>query len=981
MGPVEAAPEHITARAERTLRDRVYGACYTGWQKIDLSIWQVDGEPVPFAEAAAAQYEPAGGGTTWGTPWSTAWFRAKGQVPQEWPADEVDLDIDLGWTWGPATGEALMYDTAGHPIEGIAPGRPRIPWPRHRIDVFIEAAANPMPTFDWYPTDSSLGPMPDAAPRLTVSRAQFVRINRQAERAAQDFVLALAVVKELTDPLQKVRALEALWAGCNVVDDLSDMDGQRWSRVSEELSVVFDTPAGADAGHLHAVANAHIDTAWLWPFRETVRKVARSYANALAVMADDPHMVFASSQVQHLAWMAELHPELFERIRKRIIEGRWIVEGGTWVEPDGNMPSGESFARQFLQGQTWLQEHLGITATSFWLPDTFGYSAGLPQIARGAGCDTFITQKLSWNSVNVFPHTTLFWEGVDGSRLLTHFPPADDYNCSVQPAELAKAQRKMSTQPVADGLFLYGFGDGGGGPTREMGQRLQRLADVAGLPRVTPSTVAQFFAAARELPDPPVWSGELYLEYHRGTLTSQAHIKQAHRRAEALLREAEIWATGAHLQQEFDYPADQLRDLWRELLVMQFHDVLPGTSIGWVHDEALRRLREVSDAAEAIIASALAALAGEGEQVVSATASPHGHPGIPALGCAPAIDRTWEVDASESDGTITLARGNQTVTFTDGLVTSFRLGDRELVPPDGAMGRLRLHPDRPVRWDAWDLDEQHIHGAIEVPVSGAELMPDATVRVTRQWQDSTFTQQFRLREEGLEIRTEVDWHAADVLLRMECDLDVLASSTYVETMYGFLKRPTPRNTSWERAKFETCGHRWLHLGETGFGVALLTPTTYGSRITRHHRNATGVYMRAAFSLLRAPAFPDPRRDAGGHSFVHVIVPGVGAAETIALADQESFPIRTVSGAAPFEPIVRVSGPGLAVEAVKLAEDGSGDVIVRVREVLGARSRGAVELCTPVAEAIECDLVERQHLAVDPGNLEFRQFEVKTLRFR
>ena len=248
MGPVEAAPEHITARAERTLRDRVYGACYTGWQKIDLSIWQVDGEPVPFAEAAAAQYEPAGGGTTWGTPWSTAWFRAKGQVPQEWPADEVDLDIDLGWTWGPATGEALMYDTAGHPIEGIAPGRPRIPWPRHRIDVFIEAAANPMPTFDWYPTDSSLGPIPDAAPRLTVSRAQFVRINRQAERAAQDFVLALAVVKELTDPLQKVRALEALWAGCNVVDDLSDMDGQRWSRVSEELSVVFDTPAGADAG-------------------------------------------------------------------------------------------------------------------------------------------------------------------------------------------------------------------------------------------------------------------------------------------------------------------------------------------------------------------------------------------------------------------------------------------------------------------------------------------------------------------------------------------------------------------------------------------------------------------------------------------------------------------------------------------------------------------------------------------------------------
>ncbi len=735
---MQAAPDHILARAERTLRDRVYAACYTGWHGLELSMAEETPDPIPFAQAKAATYMPAGSGTLWGRPWSTTWFRLQGQVPADWPLEQTDLDVDLGWTWGPATGEALLFSGEGAPVEALSAGRPRIPAHTRDLDFYVEAAANPMPTFDWYPTDTSLGPDPHAAPRLSVSRAQLVRINRTAEKAAHGLSLAIALTKELPDP---ARGLTALWNACDLIDDLRADDP--WRRVIEALRPLFEAPNAARVPRLHAVANAHIDTAWLWPFRETVRKVARSFANVLAVMDDDPDLVFASSQVQHLAWVQQHYPDLFARIKARVADGRWIVEGGTWVEPDGNMPSGESFARQFLQGQTWLRDHLGITATSFWLPDTFGYSAGLPQIARGAGCDTFITQKLSWNSINVFPYTTLLWEGIDGSRLLTHFPPADNYSCAVLPAELTKAGVKMAKQAVTEGLFLYGFGDGGGGPTREMTARIDQLRDTEGLPRIEHSTVAAFFDAARTT-NPPLWSGELYLEYHRGTLTSQAEIKQLHRRAELVLREAEIWCTGATLQRNDPYPGAQLRDMWRELLVMQFHDVLPGTSIGWVHNEARDRLRAVIEQAEVLIQAALRSLAGDGDEVLTVTASPHGFPGVPAFGSAPgalaempgtavpgmvgdasaqrAIPRHASMPAiptplATSHGqVITIRNDRLQVSLTEGLVTSLIADGREVVPPGGAIGRLRLHPDRPVRWDAWDLDEQHLNGTLDVPV-------------------------------------------------------------------------------------------------------------------------------------------------------------------------------------------------------------------------------------------------------------------------
>lgn len=475
----------------------------------------------------------------------------------------------------------------------------------------------------------------------------------------------------------------------------------------------------------------------------------------------------------------------------------------------------------------------------------------------------------------------------------------------------------------------------------------------------------------------------MYLEYHRGTLTSQARIKQLHRRAESLLREAEIWATTAAVQRQTPYPGDDLRALWKELLVMQFHDVLPGTSIGWVHDEAVERLQAVVDGAERIAVAALRDVAGEGGLRLSATASPHGNDGVPALGSAvDAGPRGWATTARESEW-IELSNERLRVRIENGLVTSLvdARDDRELVAPGGAIGRIRIHPDRPIRWDAWDLDEHHARGAAEIPASAAEVMSDDTVVVLREWRGTTIEQGFRLRPDGLEITTAVDWHAKDCLLRLECDVDLLAPFTSAETMYGYVQRPTAANTTWEQAKFETCGHRWLHLGEPGYGVTVLTPTTYGHQVTRRPRPEGGVYTRVGFSLLRSAAFPDPRRDAGNHIFTHIIVPGTGLPDAVALADRQSFAVRAVTGAAVFNPVVEATGAGLAVEAVKLAEDGSGDVVVRIRETCGTRTDGAVRLCVPAASVTQCDLLERPLGEVDPARLPLRPFEVKTLRFR
>ncbi len=344
------------------------------------------------------------------------------------------------------------------------------------------------------------------------------------------------------------------------------------------------------------MGHAHIDSAWLWPLRETVRKVARTASNMTALLEDEPEFVFAMSQAQQYAWLKEHRPEVYAKVKKAVADGRFVPAGGMWVESDTNMPGSEAMARQFVHGKRFFLEEFGVENDEAWLPDTFGFAAGLPQIIRAAGAKWLLTQKISWSQINAFPHHTFRWEGIDGTRIFTHFPPVDTYNCQMAGREIAHAARNFKDKGVArHSLAPTGWGDGGGGTTREMIAKARRLRDLDGSPVVVWEKPAEFFAKAEaEYPQAPVWVGELYLELHRATLTSQAKTKRGNRRSEQLLREAELWSATAAVAAGHPYPYAALDRIWKTVLLHQFHDILPGSSIAWVHREAERTYAAVA---------------------------------------------------------------------------------------------------------------------------------------------------------------------------------------------------------------------------------------------------------------------------------------------------------------------------------------------------------------------------------------------------
>ncbi|MCZ2261787.1 alpha-mannosidase, partial [Isoptericola sp. QY 916] len=762
-------------------------------------------------------------------------------------------------------------------------------------------------------------------------------------------------------------------------------------------------PAAASAHRVHAVGHAHIDSAWLWPTRETVRKCARTFSNVLALMDEDPDVKFACSSAQQYSWVQEHYPELFERIRERVREGRFVPVGGMWVESDTNMPGGEALARQLVAGKRYFIEELGVEPKEVWLPDSFGYTAALPQLARLAGSDNFLTQKISWNDTNTMPHHTFWWEGIDGSRVFTHFPPVDTYNSELTAEELARAERQYAEKGRANtSLVPFGFGDGGGGPTREMVAAARRTRDLEGSPKVELSDSQSFFDAARaEYANPATWTGEMYLEYHRGTYTSQARTKRGNRRSEHLLREAELWAATAAVRVGADYPAERLQRLWRTVLLQQFHDILPGSSIAWVHREAERNYAEVARELEEIVDDALRALVGEGDRPVAVNAGPFARDGVAALGGT-------ALDAARGAGTVTpVAEGDGWVLENDlvrvvvdgnGHVVSAvdRSSGREAVLPGARANLLQLHRDVPNEWEAWDIDEHYRRSTTDlVDAAKIEVTDGASgpvVRVLREVGSSRVEQDLALpvAGRGLRITTRVDWHERQKLLKLAFPLDVRAERATSEIQFGHVHRPTHVNTSWDHARFETVAHRWVHVGEPGFGVAVANDSTYGHDITRTRtadatdaQGARGTTVR--LSLLRAPKFPDPDADQGEHELTCELVVGAGIDDAVRHGYALNLPERVVAGDHGVEPLLSVDDDAVVVEAVKLAEDGSGDVVVRLYESRGGRARARV---TPAFEhtcVVVTDLLERPldvaHRDGDDVLLELTPFQVVTLRVR
>ncbi|CAL9621386.1 alpha-mannosidase [Streptomyces sp. enrichment culture] len=993
----------VEARLRRVLDERIRPAVYPESVPLEVAVWHAPGEPVPVAEGLAAEPAPIEVGARWGAPWGTSWFRVTGTVPVAWAGRTVEAILDLGFDENMPgfQCEGLVYRPDGTPVKGL---NPRNQWVRigapveggEEVRLHIEAASNPV-ILDYHPFRPTLLGDKDTAgsdPQYTLTRMDLAVLDETVWELVMDLEVLGELMAEL--PADSARRHDILRAVERALDAVDLQDVNSTARQARSLlRPALAAPAAPSAHRISAVGHAHIDSAWLWPLRETVRKVARTTANMTALLEDEPDFVFAMSQAQQWAWVRDHRPEVWARVKKAVAEGRFVPAGGMWVESDTNMPGSEAMARQFVHGKRFFLDEFGIENDEAWLPDTFGFAAGLPQIIKAAGSKRLLTQKISWSQTNRFPHHTFQWEGIDGTRIFTHFPPVDTYNCSMKGSEIAHAARNFKDKGVArHSLAPTGWGDGGGGTTREMVAKAARLRDLEGSATVTWETPADFFAKAEaEYPEPPVWVGELYLELHRATLTSQAQTKQGNRRSEHLLREAELWAATAAVRTGFPYPYEELDRIWKTVLLHQFHDILPGSSIAWVHREARQTYARVAEELTGVIDAAQRALAGEGTRELLFNSAPHSVKGVAAGGAGTPKDTASVRPSPRPDGGFVLDNGLLRVEIDDrGLVVSAYdvEGDRETIAPGAAANLLQLHADFPNMWDAWDVDKFYRNTVTDLTDADEVTPTDAGVRIVRSFGASRVTQLLSLAagERRLVLDTEVDWHETEKFLKLAFPLDVHAERYASETQFGHFFRPTHTNTSWEAAKFEACNHRFVHVAEPGWGVAIVNDSTYGHDVTRAVRTDgnLGTTTTVRVSLLRAPRFPDPETDQGVHRFRHALVPGADIADAVREGWRVNLPERRLTGADEVAPLVTVDQDAVVVTAVKLADDGSGDVIVRFHESHGGRCRATLTPGFAFARAQVTDLLERP-LAQAPAprteggriTVSLRPFQLVTLR--
>jgi alpha-mannosidase len=811
-----------------------------------------------------------------------------------------------------------------------------------------------------------------------------------------------------------------------------------------------------------ASGHAHIDVAWLWTLGQTRRKAGRTFHTVLRLMEQFPDYHFTQSQPQLYDYIRQDYPGLLEAIKARVAEGRWEPIGGMWIEADCNLSGSESLARQFLLGRTFFSEHFGPTAESpvLWLPDVFGYAWNLPQLIKQADMNYFFTVKIGWNQYNRLPYDSFWWQGLDGTRVLTHFSTTPDpygyggstYNAEATPWQALGTWTGFQQKELQHELLMaFGYGDGGGGPTREMLENIREMAAFPASPRIYQGQVGDFFRQleAESGDRLPTWNGELYLELHRGTYTTQSRNKRANRKSEFLLHDAEFLATFASLiDPNYEYPAAILRKAWELVCLNQFHDIIPGSSINAVYVESLQQYEEIRQMAFAVRDKALQVIANQIEGdllLINPTGfywttpvfwagqladDQHiifsdGRPVTPdhwsvtqpttggmwlTVGQLPPFSIT-PLKIMESDTVLPPWNGSQFDPIaTPNLLENYflrvelddtgdiiriydKVNQREVLPPGAIANQFQAFEDRPMYWDAWDIDVFYDDKMwISRPATSVQVIEAGPLRVTleikRRILNSDYTQRISLTQlsRQLDFDTTIDWRERHILLKVAFPVDILSPVATYEIQWGNVQRPTHRNTSWDWARFETCAHKWVDLSEGNYGVSLLNDCKYGHDIQ-------GNLIR--LSLLRSPTMPDPEADQGEHHFAYSLLPHAGNwnETTIAAAyalndplivlergeeasDLSSPPHLTLSA------LLAVDRPNIVIETIKRAEDGQG-IIVRLYE--SQRQRGPVTL-TPgfnLGSVWQTNLLEENQVALTPEDnsvtLFVKPYQIVTLR--
>lgn len=961
-------------------------------------------------EAENLSFTPAPAGMPWGRMWEYGWFRGDITLDERAEGKPIVLDIQAG-------GEATVF------VDGQVFGTRRAEWvsvPHHYIcdqllmqrgkagstvHLLFEAyAGHDFPGCETGPVrEGDFEPRPESETRYVNGQTTYGIWHEEAYQLWLD-VVVLRDLLSVTDEtsLRATQIEEALEQFTLTVD----FEQPRAARLADYVKAravlrpVLAAHNGSTAPEMWAMGHAHIDLSWLWSYRETQRKVARTFAQQIRLMDMYPEYKFIQSQAQAYRLCKELYPRLYERIKEKIQAGQWIADGSMWVEPDTNLSSGESLIRQILHGKRFYKDEFGLDTKVLWLPDTFGYTVALPQILKGCGVDYLTTQKIFWtyNGSDKFPYHYFTWQGMDGSEITSFLHM--DYNSFTDAATVVNRWReRVQKRDISRFLLPFGYGDGGGGPCRDHIEMALREKDLEGVPKVRIDSPEAFFKASQEDGAPKNrYVGELYFQCHRGTYTSQAAVKLGNRKAELALREAEIWSVAA--ADRVAYPLEKLDACWKEALLNQFHDILPGSSIARVYEEAAKRYDFVMENTGKIMEMAAASLVeDEGvtyfnslswpRKVLVKTETGYGVAVIPAMGW------TSEVNVSEPEQSVTVQEGADGITLSNGLITITINPKGEIIRCVDAKGNsrisgsanvLKMYKDVPRMFDAWDIDSMYDQSPVELDEEGEisliESSPwKATVCVKRRISNSDWLQEISLSADStrVDFETKVHWQEKHRLLKVAFPTGIHAEEGINEMQFGYVKRPTHRSRPYDADRFEVPNHRYTALCDENRGAAVLNDCKYGVSMLGDE---------IALTLLRAATAPDLHADRGDHQIKYSYYVWDGsfmASDVVRQGYELNVPVRCVPGHSEAVSLMQLDVPNIIVDTVKSAEDGSGDVIVRLYECKHAMTDAVLSLNMPCTHAALCDMLEneQQTLAADEGKiaLHFRGFEVKTLRIR
>ncbi|RCW52195.1 alpha-mannosidase [Halanaerobium sp. ST460_2HS_T2] len=977
-------------------------------------------------------------GERWGGENVCQWFNTRVKVPKEWDLEKGKIYLKIipgAGHFGNLSGsESLLY-LNGKPLQGLDRSHSLVCLTKKELSFSSEL-------------EISIKAFSGLEDKKHIFKgAALIYRNKNLEDFYQRVKITFESIKtmEKGEDLRE-KLLRVLDKSINILD-FRKVNSEKFLQSAEKANsylkeALKELKSEDNLPEITAVGHSHIDVAWLWQLLHTREKCSRTFSTVLKLMDEYPEYTYVQTMPQLYKFIKEDYPEIYAKIKEKIKEGKWEVTGGMWVEADCNVTSGESLVRQFIHGKKFIKEEFDVDWNILWLPDVFGYSWALPQIIKKSGMEYFMTTKISWSQFNRPEYDTFTWRGIDGTEVLTHFittpeihndSPFYTYNGILNPESTKGIWDNYQQKDINDDLLLaYGWGDGGGGPTRKMIESGKKMQEVPGMPEVSFGKSEDYF---KDLADKmekekelPVWDGELYLEYHRGTYTSQAEVKKNNRKAEIMLHDVELFNNFSSINNKLEYPADEINKNWEIVLKNQFHDILPGSSIKEVYEDSNAEFKELFNETETLLNSSLKEIAyqieGNGKKVVVYNSLPWSRDAYLDLN-----NKEYEIESIPGNGYYSFEIDEETlepvvkndkkikkslekesvkelkveanlienkfykIEINDkGQIVSLydKEYEREVITETGTANLLQAFEDRPMRFNAWDIDvyyqdkEYIIDDLKEMKIN----KENDKVRINLEWRflDSVIKQDMIVYADKrrIDFETEVDWSEEQILLKTAFPIDVRTTKANYEIQFGNVERNTHWNTSWDYAKFEVVGHKWADLSEGDYGVSLLNDCKYGYDIKDQTMRLT---------LIKSGIYPDPEADQGHHSFTYSLYPHGGSwfeAETVKEAYELNYPVQNVkvegeNGVEPTEKsFIEVEEQSTILETVKKAEY-SDEVILRFYEYGNRRDKVKVKLDNEIKSVHECNLVEENIEKIENDDSEFefkiKPYEIKTFKVK